>query len=178
MEMNFCRRCGKPLQHVQAHAYKCDNGHTIFAGIAPAAGVLFLSADNQKILLATRAHEPGKGLLGIPGGFVDPMETLEAAAIRELNEELGLDAADYEPLRYLCSGADTYKYAGEPLPDISAVFWSRLITTRPIHPTEEVASIDWYDLKDVDLNQTHTEDVRAGIRALRAMFTNSTTKEQ
>jgi bifunctional NMN adenylyltransferase/nudix hydrolase len=39
------------------------------------------------ILMVTRNGYPGKGLLALPGGFVDPYETVEAAAIRELKEE-------------------------------------------------------------------------------------------
>jgi bifunctional NMN adenylyltransferase/nudix hydrolase len=39
------------------------------------------------ILLVKRLAEPGRGLWALPGGFVDPDETLETAMIRELKEE-------------------------------------------------------------------------------------------
>ncbi|MBL8590480.1 MAG: bifunctional nicotinamide-nucleotide adenylyltransferase/Nudix hydroxylase [Methylobacteriaceae bacterium] len=39
------------------------------------------------ILLVERAHRPGKGLLALPGGHVDPGERFRDAAIRELKEE-------------------------------------------------------------------------------------------
>lgn len=39
------------------------------------------------ILLVKRKAEPGKGLWALPGGFVDPEETLETAMLRELKEE-------------------------------------------------------------------------------------------
>lgn len=39
------------------------------------------------ILLVKRKAEPGRGLWALPGGFVDPDETLEQAVIRELKEE-------------------------------------------------------------------------------------------
>ena len=39
------------------------------------------------ILLVERAHAPGKGLLALPGGHVNPKESFRAAAIRELKEE-------------------------------------------------------------------------------------------
>jgi len=47
------------------------------------------------LLLIQRARAPGKGLWALPGGFVDPDETLLAACLRELEEETGLclDAA-------------------------------------------------------------------------------------
>ncbi|MFC3451910.1 NUDIX hydrolase [Amycolatopsis speibonae] len=44
-----------------------------------------------RILLIQRANEPGRGLWSVPGGRVEPGETDEAAVIRELREETGLD---------------------------------------------------------------------------------------
>jgi len=54
--------------------------------------VTFLTADALvtqagHVLMVSRGAEPGRGLLALPGGFVDPSETLRDAAIRELKEE-------------------------------------------------------------------------------------------
>jgi bifunctional NMN adenylyltransferase/nudix hydrolase len=42
------------------------------------------------VLLVERNAWPGKGLLALPGGFVDPSETLICACLRELREETRL----------------------------------------------------------------------------------------
>ncbi|MBL8538470.1 MAG: NUDIX hydrolase [Hyphomonadaceae bacterium] len=44
-----------------------------------------------RLLLIKRAHPPFKGKYALPGGFVDVGETVEAAALRELKEETGIE---------------------------------------------------------------------------------------
>ena len=43
------------------------------------------------MILVRRATEPGIGLWSYPGGYLENGETLEEAALRETNEETGLD---------------------------------------------------------------------------------------
>ncbi len=56
--------------------------------------VLTIDADgNLAVVLIQRDEPPFQYAWALPGGFVRPDETLDAAAARELNEESGIDAA-------------------------------------------------------------------------------------
>jgi 8-oxo-dGTP diphosphatase len=57
---------------------------------APAVDFLISKDDNSKILLVRRKNDPFKGMLSIPGGFINEGETAEDAMIREAKEETSL----------------------------------------------------------------------------------------
>jgi len=50
-----------------------------------------------KVLLVTRGKRPGQGLWALPGGFLEPHESMSDGARRELREETGLDLAGLDP---------------------------------------------------------------------------------
>lgn len=167
--MNFCRRCGKSLKNTEGHVYRCEQGHILFANCTPSTGVFFLTADNQ-VILSERAIEPHKGMLDAFGGFVAGEQTLEAATVRELEEETLLKPGDYGPLQFLCSGIGHYPYGGEAIPVIVAFYWSHLRPGKMPQPTDEIAAIHTVPLDTIDLATLHDDDIRVGMRALQEVF--------
>jgi ADP-ribose pyrophosphatase YjhB (NUDIX family) len=61
-----------------------------------AAAVCTGNDDEGFVLLTKRAIDPYKGLFCLPGGHIEPNETAEAAVIREVKEETGLDVIALE----------------------------------------------------------------------------------
>ncbi|QDL94933.1 NUDIX domain-containing protein (plasmid) [Paroceanicella profunda] len=59
----------------------------------PVPAVLAVVLRGADVLLVQRANPPDAGLWGFPGGKIDAGETLHAAALRELREETGVEAA-------------------------------------------------------------------------------------
>jgi 8-oxo-dGTP diphosphatase len=58
----------------------------------PCLAVSIAVLRSGKVLLATRTKPPYAGAFSLPGGRVEPGETLVEAALRELHEEVGVDA--------------------------------------------------------------------------------------
>src|SRR3954447_10480081 len=58
----------------------------------PCAGAVVVDADGR-LLVIRRGRPPAEGRWSIPGGRVEPGETVEAAVAREVREETGLEVA-------------------------------------------------------------------------------------
>ena len=52
--------------------------------------IVVCTGELSDVLLIQRKHAPFEGCWALPGGFIEMEETLEAAALRELEEETGV----------------------------------------------------------------------------------------
>lgn len=104
----FCPICGKKtISYINSKKWFCKNcNFDLYNNVAAAVGVIIFDY-NGNILLETRAKEPKKGYLALPGGFCDYNESAETAAIRECKEEIGIEPKKIE---YLCSYPNDYEY--------------------------------------------------------------------
>ena len=90
--LEFCSNCGKKNKFGEKDGNKrfyCPSCNTIhYENPKPTATLI--CPRNKSILLVKRATEPGKGLWGLPGGFIERGESPETGAARELLEETNL----------------------------------------------------------------------------------------
>ncbi len=74
------------------------NADIINAETSSAAGIIALTSDNRVIIATQFRCGPEKIMYEMPGGAVDPGETPEVAARRELSEEVGFEPGTLEYL--------------------------------------------------------------------------------
>ena len=124
--------------------------------------VLFYCAakDYKEVLLIKRGQEPFKGQWALPGGFVDKDESLERAALRELEEETGIRRVRLEQF-----GA-----FGDPGRDprghtVSVGFTARLKKCPQVIGGDDADEARWYSVMRLPrLAFDHKKLVRAALR--------------
>lgn len=115
--------------------------------------------DCDRLLLIRRRNAPFAGRFALPGGFIDPGETTEDAARRELREETGLEARE---LRL----AGVYSKPGRD-PRGWTVSIAYLVTTDGAVPKagDDAAEVEFRaDWRELDLAFDHNVIVRDANR--------------
>jgi acetyl-CoA carboxylase carboxyl transferase subunit beta len=94
------------------------------------------------ILLVQRGHEPQLGRWSVPGGRVEPGETLAEAAAREAYEETGLEVR---------IGAELWSLT---IPDGDRSFevhdFAATVTGGKLRAGDDAADVRWIPLDDLD----------------------------
>lgn len=103
----------------------------------------------DRVLLVRRGSEPFAGRWALPGGFVDPHEDPQVAALRELAEETGLDLADVQLRELGLYGAPGRDPRGRV---VSSAWWVRLpegASTAGVAGGDDAAEATWVPLREV-----------------------------
>jgi bifunctional NMN adenylyltransferase/nudix hydrolase len=97
-------RAGPDFAGLEAE-YRSVQAHRRAWNVAPYPVILVtvdaVVVQSGHLLLIRRGRQPGQGLWALPGGFLDPDETLLAGCLRELKEETGIKVATSELLARL-----------------------------------------------------------------------------
>jgi ADP-ribose pyrophosphatase YjhB (NUDIX family) len=134
-----CPRCAAPRRGQEAPFRCAACGLVLFANPAVGVGAFVRRADGR-VLFTVRAKDPGRGMLGLPGGFVDAGEDAEAALAREVREEIGGALA---AVRYLCSAPNRYAYAGIDYDVLDLFFAAELAPGELRADADEVSGMLW-----------------------------------
>ena len=89
-DVKYCPRCGQSANVTFPRSITCPScGYGAFYNPKPVACAITANGGGDVYLLK-RGFEPNRGKWSMPGGFVDLGESVEDAAIRETQEEIGL----------------------------------------------------------------------------------------
>ncbi|MFB6320261.1 NUDIX domain-containing protein [Saccharicrinis sp. FJH54] len=159
---SFCPRCGSDTieSHEENTAIKCKKCGFIYFFNASGAVILVVQNDSDELLVTKRAFEPYKGKLDLPGGFIMPGETAEAALIREVKEELNVDVYD---LNYCFSLANKYPYAGMFVNTVDLVFKGKIKDIQSLKAGDDVASYTFIKVDELKPEDFGVESVRKAV---------------
>ena len=104
-----------------------------------------------KVLLARHTYGGGKGLLIIPGGYLQEGETPEMAVKREFMEEVGVEIRPLDIIGIRCNAKDWY-----------IVFRAEPVSGEAIPDYDEIDEVVWIDAEEA----LHRDDVPFLTKAL------------
>jgi ADP-ribose pyrophosphatase YjhB (NUDIX family) len=96
-----------------------------------------------KVLLCVRKFDPFKGKYDLIGGFINPMEHPEKAAVRETLEETQLKV---ETVKLIGIYPDIYGEIGQPTLNFS--YLVKIIEGEP-KPSDDAEKLEWFPIKDL-----------------------------
>jgi len=162
----FCPLCGAPrASYSPTRPFRCVScGHTTFFGPSSAVGGIVTNPDGD-VLLIRRAKDPGKGKLGMPGGFIDHGESAEQALAREIDEEVGIGVS---VMNFVMTAPNHYFYQGIELP-VMDVFFHVPLDFHPVVRAQpsEVTDYLWTQITEEILNQIAFASNRKALETYR-----------
>jgi len=135
----FCPACRGELISTPSHPVCSLCGLVYYRNPLPA--VILVVESKGRLLVARRALAPAMGELSLPGGFIDPGESPEQAAIRELKEETSLEASS---LLLLAADRDSTDYGSVVLYVYRVTDWKG-----SPEPADDVSELKWMNLEDI-----------------------------
>ncbi|MDQ6810417.1 MAG: NUDIX domain-containing protein [Actinomycetota bacterium] len=118
------------------------------------------------VIVPTRRASDGSRVLALPKGHIDPGETTQQAAEREIREETGIVA---EPVRELGEARYWYRRDGKTIPKSVTFFLFAYVSGDTEDHDEEVEEARWMGLSVAQSELTHAAEREMVGRALACL---------
>jgi 8-oxo-dGTP pyrophosphatase MutT (NUDIX family) len=172
---NFCPSCAsKAITFSDGKVFRCpDCGFTYFHNISAATGCMIFVPEQEKFVFTVRGKEPGKGMLDLPGGFIDPGEGALEGLCRELREELdwtppipaGKNLADV--FRLFASFPNVYLFKGVNYNTCDLYFsvCAPGLKRESFHPDpDQIADVLFLKPREIDLSRFAFESTKKAVK--------------
>lgn len=141
----FCPADGTALEEPRpSGGARCPLcGRSWYRNSAPSVGAAIVQ--DGKALVTVRAREPHRGQIDVPGGFLGVGEHPVDGLLREIREELGVEA-EVEGAPILLH---PHTYGPEGIYVLAIGFKARIASGEP-RPTDDVAGVLWIPPEEID----------------------------
>ncbi len=156
--LKYCPRCGKNhFEPKEGPSLKCRHcGFHFYVNAAAAVAALIVNREG-KLMLVTRGVEPDYGKLDLPGGFVDPGESVEGALVRELKEELGITV---QKIEYAGSAPNEYIFSGYSVFTTDLAFKVTTDELGELIPEDDIQGYCFYSEDEINYNDIPAPSIK------------------
>jgi NAD+ diphosphatase len=159
----YCSKCGSNLLHFDGErAFVCGQcGFNFYINSAAAVAGIIVN-NSGEILFTFRAHEPYKGYLDLPGGFIDPLESAETALRREILEELNLRVVKMD---YLVSFPNEYVFSGLSVYTTDLAFVVTVKDLDNIKAADDITGFEFIAPQNIDFDKIGAHSIVQIVKA-------------
>jgi len=159
-EPRYCPQCGAPLvlrllPTEDRPRLVCDREHILYTNPKVFVGVI--PERRGRILLMRRAIEPRYGAWTYPGGFMEIDETVEEGAVREAQEEVGIQVR-------LGDIVGVYSRPAPQSPGIVSIVYRGRVVGGRVTPGREALEARWFRPEEIPWDDLAYETTRWALR--------------
>lgn len=174
---NYCPKCGsKNFVENNFKSKRCEDCGFVYYLNPSAACACVITDRMNNVLVAIRRADPAKGTWDLPGGFIDPNESVEAGLAREVLEETGINVKQgtrggvHSKLKYLFSIPNIYPYSGFNVHTTDLFYHLEVESVLPYvgQGRDDVAELIAVPFSEMDPEKFGLSSIKLAIKAIKS----------
>ncbi len=160
-DFKYCPGCGSTFNPLKENVLICSVCELHYYINPKPANAVMIENDKNEILFVERAFNPKKGMLDLPGGFLNINESVEESLTREIREELGITIAEFT---YVNSFSDEYEHGGVSSRSICVLFRCKLPDHAVLTPADDVSDYRFYSKDHIPYDEMAFDGMKEAVR--------------